>query len=317
MNTTGLTLPEVAINPVAHFKFEGGSLDVYQQTSAQTLEELVKQLNLHLTDKVVNLVQKYNNYYVAVLNLDVLPIIESQKLQLLQGCMPDQMVQINSWLKTNTRFSDSQIYNEINQIPIPPACGSSAGDYLNEYVYAAVDTSSNLNGNAVSMEFAGSSFFYPTSLVQSYEYPIIDEQYYIKTPDDLDFKLKAGKRIQTISSTNDRWTQVESKAIDLEGTITSANIFVKLIDIFRFSLEFLYNTAALSGVLILLVFIIIPPILLRKVSTFSIKSLVFLAVAFFLGGFLLTSIVSLVLKKNKLALAYFGIWILSICIHLL
>ena len=180
--TMGARAGGVETNALAHFEFEGGSLDIYNVSSAQTLDEFVNSLGINVTDKVKDLVTKYNNYFVAVLRLQVPSLISEDKMNYLESCAPDVLEGIQNELSQSSETS----YNELQSMiyRYPNNFDEQGNEYLREYISAATYTSGAVNGTLVTMKFRNSnSFFYPTSIVNSYKYPIKDQKYYVKVPD--------------------------------------------------------------------------------------------------------------------------------------
>lgn len=59
------------VNPVAHFEFEGGNLDVFNPATMGTLEKFASTFQGNLASSVKKMVEKYKNSYIAVLHLDI------------------------------------------------------------------------------------------------------------------------------------------------------------------------------------------------------------------------------------------------------
>ncbi len=67
----GAGVSEGGINALAHFEFDGGTFDLYDQKSLPTLKQFAESLNIPLADSVKALVEKYKDSYIAVLRLEV------------------------------------------------------------------------------------------------------------------------------------------------------------------------------------------------------------------------------------------------------
>ena len=79
------------LSPIAHFEFEGGTLDIYDVSSAQTLDEFIKTIGIETEGKVEELVTKYKDYYVAVLKIKVPSLISEDKITYLENCAPQAL----------------------------------------------------------------------------------------------------------------------------------------------------------------------------------------------------------------------------------
>lgn len=295
------------IGPMAHFEFEGGSLDIYDVNSMDTLEEFVKTINVTLTEKVQELVTKYNDYYVAVLHLKVPSALNEDFRNQLKSC-PEQTEKVKQELQEKTEFD----YMEIRDLTEGPC-----QEPLQELITSVTNINSNLNGTLVNMRFQGTNqFFYPTSIVNSYKYPITEQKYFIKTPSGLHIHLDSSKIDKTANFDSERWYKVSSTEKDIKGKIVNAGIGVRFGDLLRLTNQAFYNNSGWVVFIIYLLILISPFMYYHiKVEESLTKGEIGLTVGlFFVGGLLLSSIVMLFKKKKKFALTLFSLWLILLTI---
>ena len=328
---------------LAHFEFEGGSLDIYDVDSMETLEEFVKTINITLTGEVKELVTKYNDYYIAVLKLKVPSVLDENSRNQLKDC-PEQTQRVKQALQEKTEFNYEEIGQLIGSDPyllreIGYLEQSAESDYYSkkrlDELYAKTDScsialaklissvtnvNSNVNGTLVNMKFQGTNeFFYPTSIVNSYKYPINDQKYFIKTPSILDIKLKSSEIDNKANFDSERWNKITSSEEDIKGEIIKAGINVRISDFLRKINQGLYNTTGWITFLIYLVIIIIPLLYYKfKVNERLTKREIGLVIVlFFIGGFILNSIVMFAKNKWKFALTLLSIWLILLLIMII
>jgi hypothetical protein len=298
------------LNPIAHFEFEGGNLDIYDVKSMDTLDEFVKTINITITEKVQELVTKYNKYYVAVLYLNVPSVLDEKSRNQLKTC-PEQTEQVKKALQEKTVFS----YGEINALT-----GGICSEPLQKLIYSVTSTNSELNGTLVNMKFSGTeNFFYPTSIVNSYKYPITDQKYFVKTPSSIHINLESSKISETASFDNERWYRVNSTEDDMKGKIVSADLEARFGDGIRTANQAIYDNSVLIVLIIYLLIILMPLTYYRfKIKeTLSGWNIGVAALLFVVGGFLLSSIILFFMKKRKLALVLFLIWLLLLVLSVM
>ena len=296
-----------ALGPIAHFEFEGGSLDIYDVNSMETLEEFVKTVNITLTGKVQELVTKYNDYYVAVLSLKVPSVLNEDLRNQLKLC-PEQTERVKQELQEKIEFN----YKEIQELT-----EGSCEEPLQELINSVTNINSDLNGTLVNMKFQGTNeFFYPTSIVNSYKYPITDQKYFIKTPTRLQINLDSSKIDKVASFDSERWYKVSSTEEDIQGKVVNASIGIRFKDVLRLINQALYNNSSWFVFIIYLVGIILPFLYYHfKVKESLTWGEFGLTIGLFVvGGFLLSSLVMLIKKKKKFALTLFLIWLLLLII---
>ncbi len=298
------------MGPIAHFEFEGGSLDIYDINSMDTLEEFVKTINITLTGEVKELVTKYNDYYVAVLYLKVPSVLSEDLRNQLKLC-PEQTERVKQALQEKTEFN----YIEIRELADGPC-----REPLQELINSVTNVNSNLNGTLVNMKFQGTNeFFYPTSIVNSYKYPITDQKYFIKTPSKLHINLDSSKIDKTASFNSERWYKVSSTEEDIKGKIINAGIGVRFGDVLRSINQAFYNNSGWFVFIIYLLIIVVPFLYYHfKIEESLTGGEIGLSIGlFFIGGLLLTSLVMLIKKKKKFALTLFSLWLLLLIIMII
>jgi hypothetical protein len=290
-------------NSLAHFDFEGGQLDIYDASSKETLDSFIKSIDIKLTGEVSKLVEKYKDYYVAVLKLSVPSALDAESRQQLKSC-PEQTEKVKQALQEKSEFS----YSEIESLT-----SGTCQQPLRKLVSSVTNLDDNLEGTLVNMQFTGNSnFFYPTSIVNSYKYPVTDQKYFIKTPTDLDIKLLSSKSEQTASFDSERWHKITSTEEDIKGSIIKTGIITKVGDIKRAINQLFYDKSELIATLILLLLGILPFIYYRyKIEEKLTKGEIILSIILtFTAGLFVAFIVMLVKKKTKFALTLLFVWIL-------
>jgi hypothetical protein len=309
-----------AIAPIAHFEFEGGTLDIYNINSTGKLEEFVKTINIPLTGKVKELVTKYKDYYIAVLCLKVPSVINENDISFLENYMPDGLERIKDEFSNKTDFKFNEIYQLIDKEITKSSCGERGRKILEEYIYFATHASEDVEGILVIMKFKDSNnFFYPISIVNSYKYPIKDQRYYIKVPDNLHIRLSSSKISKTANFEDKRWYKINLTKEDIKGEIVEANSFVKLQDnirnfILRNFILALYDNPTPIIIPIYVLIFGLPLIFLRRIENLTKRDLVLATLVYLYGGLFITALVMFAEKKKKLALSFLGIWILLLII---
>jgi hypothetical protein len=310
----GVVAPE-AVAPIAHFEFEGGTLDIYNISSTGKLEEFVKTINIPLTGKVKELVTKYKDYYIAFLRLKVPSVINENDISFLENCMPDGLERIKDEFSKKTDFKFNEIYQLIDKEITKSSCGERGRKILEEYIYFATHASEDVEGILVIMKFKDSNnFFYPISIVNSYKYPIKDQRYYIKFPDNLHIRLSSSKISKTANFEDKRWYKINLTKEDIKGEIVEANSFVKLQDTIRNFVLALYDNPTPVVIAIYVLIFVLPLILLRRIENLTKSEIVLTIVMYLLGGLSASAIVMFTKKKKKLAFSFLFIWILLLVI---
>lgn len=306
----GLTKGLVQQSLVAHFEFEGGSLDIYNITSMETLEEFVRTINITLTGKVKELVTKYKDYYVAVLYLNVPSALNADLRNQLLQC-PEQTENVKQKLQEKTEFKYSEMY------------GLTAGPCqapLEQLITSVTRINSNLNGTLVNMKFSNTNkFFYPTSIVNSYKYPITEQKYFIRTPTKLNIDLSSSKVDKTATFDSKRWYKISSTEQDINGKIIAAGISTKFSDVLRAINQAIYENSGLIVFIIYLTIILAPFLLYHYMADESLTKgeIVLAIVLFIVGGLLLTTLIMLFKKKKLFALTLFLLWLILLVMMLI
>src|SRR3989338_5698929 len=171
----------------------------------------------------------------------------------------------------------------------------------------------------VNMKFRGTDgFFYPTTIVNSYEYPITDQKYFIKTPAKLHVKLDSSGIDGTASFDSERWYKVSSTEEDIKGKIINAGVLVRIGDIGRSANQAFYDGSHWLVALIYVLIIILPLLFYHFMAgeTPASKEVWVVVGLSLVGGFLLSSLMMLIRKKKKFAFTLFFIWLLSLAMML-
>lgn len=311
-------LSGAAGGPEAHFEFEGGTLDIYSVATARTLSEFVKTLNVSITDKVKELVARYQDYYVAVLKLKVPSAVAEADLAYLKSCTPNGLEKVNQKLTTQTEFTYDEVGHLTDEGLRGSTCDQRGKKILADYISAATYASGNVEGTLVKMQFNNSnSFFYPTSVVSSYKYPIKDQRYYIKIPEQLQVKLSSSKIASTASVNGDRWYRIRSTEHDLQGTIMPASLATQLKDAWKKALLMLFNYAGQVGFVVSLLALILPLAIFFRKDNLGIGFIIGAIITWLAGGLLLTALLSGIKHKSRLARTYFLIWALQMAVFLI
>jgi len=125
------------------------------------------------------------------------------------------------------------------------------------------------------MKFKDSNnFFYPISIVNSYKYPIKDQRYYIKVPDNLHIRLSSSKISKTANFEGKRWYKINLTEEDIKGEIVEANYFVKLQDSIRNFILSLYDNPNPIIIPIYVLIFGLPLIFLRRIENLTKRDLV-------------------------------------------
>ena len=307
-------MPQNRLSPIAHFEFEGGTLDIYNVSSAQTLDEFVKTVGIETEGKVKDLVNKYKDYYVAVLKIKVPSLVSEDKINYLENCAPQALETIRNELSQKTEISFNELMN--SAMSAPNSCGGQGSEYLREYVEAATYMSQNVNGTLVIMKFKNDNFFYPTSIVNSYKYPIKDQKYFVKVPDNLHIELSSSTVSKIANFDYKRWYKIDSTQEDLKGKIVDSNYFVSLGDSSRNLIMELNDNPFWIIIISYILILVLPLIVFKKSEKINYKEIGLTVFAYLIGGLVLISIIFGVKKKKKIALIYFAIWIIMLIIFL-
>ena len=291
------------LSPLAHFEFEGGTLDIYDVNSMSTLEEFVKTINITLTGEVQELVTKYQDYFVAVLRINVPSALNEDLRNQLSLC-PEQTERAKQALQEKTEFNYEEIY-ELAEGP----CRKP----IFELIESVTKINSNVKGTLVDMKFENTDrFFYPVSIVNSYKYPITEQKYLIKTPSKLHIELESSKVDKTANFNSERWSKISSTREDISGKIIRASFGVRIGDILRSITQSFYNNTGWFVFIVYLLIIMLPLVYYHYKVDESLTSgeLILTFGMFILGGLILSSLVMSIKKKRKFALILFLIWLL-------
>jgi hypothetical protein len=316
-----------AFAPLAHYEFEGGSLDIYDVNSMATLEEFVRTVNITLTGEVKELVTKYKDYFVAVLYLNVPSVMnEFERLKLRECPEADN---VKKALQEKTEFSFDEIseltglekyylrqYNYADEFDRDWYFQDNAcGVVLARLIYSVSRVNSKAEGTLVIMKFNSNAFFYPTSIVNSYKYPITDEKYFIRTPRDLHVQLDTSDVDKIAAFDSERWYKVGSSEEDISGHIVKADKGVEFGDKMRAFNQNIYDKSGWIVFGLYMLIVLLPFIVyIQRGSILTFQDGFRLMGLFLLGGFLLCTIAMYVVKRKRLALASLSAWILILLV---
>jgi len=287
-------------SPVASFAFDGGRLELYDVKSMASLEQLVRQLNIPLSGDVQNLVTKYKDHYVAVLKLNVPSVLDEKSRNFVNYNCAAQAATIRKELETKTSFTESEIYQL--------TAGTCAAQLNKLVTSVTTKIDSDIEGTLVDMQFTGqSNFFYPTSIVNSYKYPISEQKYFITMPTELDMKLSSSKPSAVASVGSKRWYKVTSTEEDIKGQIIRADFRTRLNDIARTFNQFFYRYATHILFIVIIAVLFLPFAIHKKFffEPLSGKNIAGIIVSTLIGGYIFSAIVMLLSRKPKLALILF------------
>ena len=206
-------------------------------------------------------------------------------------------------------------YKEIKKLVQGPC-----SEPLRKLINSAINIDPDLNGTLVNMKFQGTNqFFYPTSIVNSYKYPITDQRYFIKTPSNLHISLDSSEIHQTANFDSERWYRVNSTEEDIKGKIINANTDIRFKDKLRSINQMFYNNSQWFVFIFYLIIIILPFLYYHfKVKESLTGREIGLTIGLFLiGGLLLTSLAMAIKKKKKFALIIFLLWLILLAIMII
>lgn len=305
---------------IASYSFEGGQLDIYDVSGGKTLDTLVKELGFEASGKVKELVDKYSDYYAAVMTLNVPTALSPQKMDYLKNNCGPQFESAKALLRTKTTIEWKDL--GIDQWKASKVQASGGGEtqdcesMIIELVSSATSPSSEVKGVMVSMKYNSKEIFYPTSIVNSYEYPVTDQAYYVKTPTDLQFSTEtpvSGKIL--LEST--RWYIIKDPSEDMAGRIEPASAQTKAEDAWLMAVKTMYEN---SGWIALILFIAMAAMAVRFVSGIPKEDLPpmnNLIIITLLAGVIIGVIYAFVKGKRKFAAMLFLTWAALLLIAIL
>jgi len=234
---------------VAHYDFEGGSMDIYDASSNSTLTELVTKLGFESEGKVKELVEKYKDYYVAVLTIDVqTPLPEGVMANYISQC-PAQYEAAKAALKSDEEVDLKKLglYRYSNYAHNMPYIIDSVGSTLstddcNFLSVALIDQAvgglneyrqtDQMKGILLSMGFSPTdTLFYPVSIVDTYNYPVAKQKYFVKMPTGKEFQFESSWATATALTSDTRWYEITNTNQDLQGKVAPAGIGTAISDL--------------------------------------------------------------------------------------
>jgi hypothetical protein len=320
---------------LAHYEFEGGTLDIYDASAQGTFQELVDRLGFKSEGKVAELVEKYKDYYVAVLDLNVPSALPPDVMDYFGKNCPNYYANAKAALKeagvVDTRKlgvkilsyefekvgrskltlesvsafkailgSDDKVCQALTRIYVQNAAGA-----VDSYREPSINEPKGL---LLSMKFSPTDpIFYPVSVVESYNYPVSQQQYFVKVPKELEFQFSSSYAMQTALVDGARWYEIKNTKQDLEGKAASAGMGTNFDDSMLMLTNFLYLNAIYVSIFVYLLTLIGFYLYLRKIGSKVKVWALLLGGAFYFASELNKS-------GNKGALRYvlaaFAIWLL-------
>ena len=282
---------------------------------------------------MIVLINKYQDHYVAVLELNVETPLPTPVMNYFKKNCADLYYQAKGALKSSDNINLKNLgimpktSNQLEQLEIDandPYFTTHLAESLGQKdacnVLAAAFISNAAGGGQVQnnpqpnepkgvlldMGFLPSDkIFYPVSVVETYNYPVGNQKYFVRTSMDKEFRFTSSYSAQTVVIDNQRWYHISSTTEDLEGNVMPTGPATSLNDAYLLTLAFLYQNAFyLTTILYLLSAILVWWHLRKEDSNLSI-------LPFLLGGALALAF-TLWTKNNSLAkkvLAGILIWI--------
>jgi hypothetical protein len=207
----GRALPE-GVEYIKKFEFEGGSMEIYKVESGATLGEFVKQYkDLEMPENLKEAVDNYKTYYIALLNLEVLPI---EEYDILEKSIPNTLEELVNYIKANPdltfncteyryrypykcdereiireKFSDfidkAKIEARNKSIPIGPPQPQNIGNTIIDFILSAYSNSTK--GTEVSVELPiKNEIYYPLGTGAAWQNPIEDIRVLVKMDENLE-----------------------------------------------------------------------------------------------------------------------------------
>ena len=307
---------------VASYTFDGGTLEIYDVSSKQTLSELVDKLGFTAEGEVKKLVDKYADYYVAVMTIHVPTVLPKEDLDFLDTNCKTQFEKAKLLLQTKPKIEweelgldpyDALVYTR--EYAYYSKDSPSCDEKIIELVNNATNPSSDVNGVFVSMSYNNADIFYPTSIVNSYAYPVSEQSYFVRTPKDLQFSPKSNVS-KTVLVGEKRWYVVTDTSIDLEGTIAPISGTTLLNDSFLGFVRLLNVNSVYATVFVLMLFL--AAIVLFYFSLPSTERLGVIQIGVYVAfGMIIGSIVAGLQGKKKIAIALFIAWIILLLISII
>jgi len=87
---------------ITHYEFEGVSVDIHSFNSSQSLKELYESLNLAVPENVDNIISKYQDYSIALVNTTTKPPIAEDEFNALQTQVPEVMDGFKNYVKKHS-----------------------------------------------------------------------------------------------------------------------------------------------------------------------------------------------------------------------
>lgn len=304
------SLGSIAPGQVAHYEFEGGKLDIYDVTKADILQEFVDSLGVEVGEKVKEVVEKYSDHYVAVMTLKVETAIGNEDIEYLKNYCPEGLKKLKELIKTDERITKG-LFRQ-NTRDNFAMCDSKSQGFLIAILENLYSDNSDLEGVMVEMKFENSSnFFYPISIVESYEYPVAKQNYFVRVPENLAIEINSSRVTEKLNVEGFRWYKISENDGDLEGAIVKATFTDFINDSKSKIFSFLYNNAIVINVSLIILLLILFFFKFIKGNKFTQNELII----FLIGGIIITGLYFLTKKeKRKLGILCVLFWILLVFI---
>ncbi|MFH1199673.1 MAG: hypothetical protein V1708_01250 [Candidatus Micrarchaeota archaeon] len=230
---------------ISHYEFEGGSLDIFDASSNSTMDEIASRLGYSYDGKLAALIEKYRNNFVSVLNIAVETPLPPERMAYFKNQCPYWHNMAKQALKEKKidfaslglsgyypQYSYSYGANSYgqgrNDASNTNDCKSLAYTFITRAAgqgssYSYYGSGSEPKGIMLDIGFeADDPIFYPVSVVESYNYPVAQQQYLVRVGKDKEFRFTSSQASSTALVGGMRWYEITSTAADLEGTVGPA-----------------------------------------------------------------------------------------------
>ncbi|MFH1107103.1 MAG: hypothetical protein V1787_04365 [Candidatus Micrarchaeota archaeon] len=279
-NQIGAMTKETGI--ISHYEFEGGSLDIFDASSNATMAEIASRLGYQYDPKLAALIDKYRNHFVSVLNLGIETPLPPDRMAYFRNSCPYWHNLAKQALKEKKidfaalglsrpgyyggSGANTNDCKTLASLFIQGAAGddSYTGYSVNRYeVYPRAGGAPK--GVLLDMGFeADDPIFYPVSVVESYNYPVAQQQYLVRVGKDREFSFTSSQASATALVGGMRWYEITSTAEDLEGTVVPAGAKTGLDDWLLMAWQTAYYNAIWIALALYLALVVAAWALLRQ-----------------------------------------------------
>ncbi|MEW6069579.1 MAG: hypothetical protein AB1485_03095, partial [Candidatus Thermoplasmatota archaeon] len=88
---------------LARYEFEGVSVDIHSFNSSDSLREFYESLNLTVPDNIKDIISKYQDYCIALINTTTKPPIPQDELNTLQTRVPEAVARFKNYVKIHPK----------------------------------------------------------------------------------------------------------------------------------------------------------------------------------------------------------------------